>query len=178
MEALHQENVNFCTEESRNDEESKCPSKLSDLYEGQCKEPSESAKTQEAVKKDYGTKIAEHLMKMESRTDVTDFLSQHKVSGDYRAKMVDWIVEVLTTFKCSDQSFFKTIQLLDRYYAEIGQSLGTSSLHMTGIVCMFIATKYEDIVPLLMRTIVNKVGHNKFTKQQVMEKEMEILRVL
>ena len=43
---------------------------------------------------------------------------------------------------------------------------------------MFIATKYEDIVPLLMRTIVNKVGHNKFTKQQVMEKEMEILRVL
>lgn len=67
---------------------------------------------------------------------------------------------------------------MDRYYAEVGQSLGTSSLHMTGIVCMFIATKYEDIVPLLMRTIVNKVGHNKFTKQQVIEKEMEILKVL
>lgn len=49
---------------------------------------------------------------------------------------------------------------------------------MTGIICMFIATKYEDIVPLLMRTIVNKVGHNKFTKQQVMEKETEVLKVL
>jgi Cyclin, N-terminal domain len=115
---------------------------------------------------------------MESRTDVTNFLGSHKVAPDYRAKMVDWIVEVLTTFKCSDQAFFKTIQLLDRYYAEILEPLGTHSLHMTGVVCMFIATKYEDIVPLLMRTIVNKVGHNKFTKQQVVEKELEILRVL
>jgi predicted nuclease with TOPRIM domain len=109
LDALRQENVNLDTEESRNDEESKCPSKFSDLYEGQCKGLSESAKTQEALKKDYGSEIAEHLMKMESRNNVTDFLSQHKVSADYRAKMVDWIVEVLTTFKCSDQSFFKTI---------------------------------------------------------------------
>jgi len=53
---------------------------------------------------------------------------------------------------------------MDRYYKEVGQSLGTSTLHLTGVICMFIATKYEDIIPLLMRTIVNKVGHNKFTK--------------
>lgn len=43
---------------------------------------------------------------------------------------------------------------------------------------MFIATKYEDIIPLLMRTIVNKVGHNKFSKAEIQLKELEILKVL
>ena len=43
---------------------------------------------------------------------------------------------------------------------------------------MFIATKYEDIIPLLMRTIINKVGHNKFTKAEIQTKELEMLKVL
>jgi hypothetical protein len=127
---------------------------------------------------DFGAGINAHLTHLESQVDLTGFLSAHKVTTEYRAKMIDWMVEVLSTFKCSDQAFFKTIQIMDRYYAESQHQLGTSSLHMTGVVAMFIATKYEDIIPLLMRTIINKVGHGKFTKQQIMEKELEVLRVL
>jgi len=41
-------------------------------------------------------------MKLEANMQQDSFLSAHKVSVEYRAKMVDWIVEVLTTFKCSD----------------------------------------------------------------------------
>jgi hypothetical protein len=48
-------------------------------------------------------------MNLEAGVDKTDFLGRHKVSAEYRAKMVDWMVEVLTTFKCSDQAFFKTV---------------------------------------------------------------------
>ena len=106
-------------------------------------------------------------MELEKTVDCTNFLSSHKVSADYRAKMIDWMVEVLTTFKCSDQAFFKTVQILDRYYAESSKPLSQSSLHLSGVVAMFIATKYEDIIPLLMRTIINKVGHGKFTKKEV-----------
>jgi hypothetical protein len=42
QKVLPRENPNLDTEESRNEEESKCPSKVSDLYEGQCKELSEN----------------------------------------------------------------------------------------------------------------------------------------
>jgi hypothetical protein len=31
-----------------------------------------------------------------------DHMSIHKINGVYRAKMVDWIMEVLTAFKCED----------------------------------------------------------------------------
>jgi len=43
-------------------------------------------------------------------------LASHKVSGIYRAKMVDWMVEVLTAFKCEDQTFFLAVNLMDRYF--------------------------------------------------------------
>ena len=43
---------------------------------------------------------------------------------------------------------------------------------------MFIASKYEDVIPLLMKTIINKIGHNKFNQTQIEEKEIEILKVL
>jgi hypothetical protein len=88
------------------------------------------------------------------------------------------MVEVLTTFKNSDQTFFLAINLMDRYFKDSERVLQGSELHLTGIVSMFIASKYEDIMPLLMKTVINKIGHNKFSLRQVEEKELEILRVI
>jgi hypothetical protein len=77
--------------------------------------------------------------------------------------MVDWMIEVLTTFKNSDQTFFLAINLLDRYFKNTNKPLPSTELHISGIVSMFIASKYEDVIPLLMRTVINKIGHNKFS---------------
>lgn len=178
LETLDSENMSLNMTGTKVGADQKSVSSFSDLPIEALNALSEEQKMQAAARQHYGQGIADHIMKLESTVDLTGFLDEHKISADYRAKMVDWMVEVLTTFKCSDQAFFKTVQIMDRYYAEIGKPTGTSSLHMTGVVAMFIATKYEDIIPLLMRTIVNKVGHGKFTKQQVNQKELEILRVL
>jgi cyclin A len=48
----------------------------------------------------------------------------------------------------------------------------SSDLHLTGICSMFLASKYEDIIPILMRTLINKIGHNKFSQEQIEEKEI------
>ena len=76
--------------------------------------------------------------------------------------MVDWMVEVLTAFKCSDSTFFIAVNLMDRYFDALNQqrkSLELNELHITGITCMFMASKYEDIYPLLMKTVFNKIAH-------------------
>lgn len=67
---------------------------------------------------------------------------------------------------------------MDRYFKNIEKGLQSSELHLTGIVSMFISSKYEDIIPLLMKTVVNKIGHNKFEQSQIELKELEILKVL
>lgn len=46
------------------------------------------------------------------------FLSKHDVTSPYRAKMVDWMIEVMASYKCSERSLFKAIEIMDRYYAK------------------------------------------------------------
>ncbi len=53
-----------------------------------------------------------------------------------------------------------------------------SDLHLSGVCAMFIASKYEDIVPLMMRTVLKKIGHGKFTLEQTQVRELEILQAL
>lgn len=56
---------------------------------------------------DYGESINAYLKNLESQSQISaDYLENHKINGIYRAKMVDWMAEVLTAFKCSDQTFF------------------------------------------------------------------------
>ncbi len=43
---------------------------------------------------------------------------------------------------------------------------------------MFISSKYEDLSPLLMRTIINKIGHGKFSLSSVLGREVKMLRTI
>lgn len=43
---------------------------------------------------------------------------------------------------------------------------------------MFVASKYEEVIPLMMKTMVNKIAHTKFSREQIQEKEIEILKAL
>lgn len=43
---------------------------------------------------------------------------------------------------------------------------------------MFMASKYEDVKPLLMKTVVNKIGHSKIPEENIKNQEMEILQAL
>jgi hypothetical protein len=43
---------------------------------------------------------------------------------------------------------------------------------------MFIASKYEDVFPLLMKTVFNKIGHKKISEDDIRNQENDILRVL
>ncbi len=43
---------------------------------------------------------------------------------------------------------------------------------------MFIASKYEDVLPLMMKTVFNKIGHKKIPINDIRDRELDILRVL
>jgi hypothetical protein len=139
--------------------------------------------TQKNLLKDYGTGIDRYLKELEVDMGVSSelLLKGHEVTSAYRAKMVDWMVEVMTAFKCTDQTFFVAISLMDRYFnqlAKTGKILKLEELHVTGITCMFMASKYEDIYPLLLRTVYQKIAHKKISTAEIRERELMILKAL
>lgn len=82
-----------------------------------------------------------------------------------RAKMVDWLTEVLTSYNLSTACYFITINVMDRFFWMAKSVQCVEELHLIGITSLFIASKYEEIAPLRLKTIVEKIGHNKFSNQ-------------
>ena len=92
--------------------------------------------------------------------------------------MVDWMFEVINAFKMSEQTFFLSVQYLDRFLGTSSRKHDVSELHLIGITCMFIASKYEDITPLYLKTMVKKVSHGKIKGKEILDLEKEIVNTL
>lgn len=92
--------------------------------------------------------------------------------------MVDWMIEVLTNFKCEDQTFFMAANLLDRYLKAKTEPQEIADLHLMGVTAMFIASKYEDVYPLKMKMVYEKIAHKKLPIDKIKSMELEILKTI
>ena len=89
--------------------------------------------------------------------------------------MIDWKIEVLTNFKCDDQTFFLAVNLMDRFFKNCRQRKEVSDLHAIGVTSMFIASKFEDIYPLKMKTVFEKIAHKKLEISRIKAIELDML---
>ena len=46
---------------------------------------------------------------------VRDPLRGHKITKECRTKMTDWMIEVCSSFKCSQRTYFLAVTILDKY---------------------------------------------------------------
>ena len=112
------------------------------------------------VHTDLAADIDKYLRVIELQNDTSDCLVNHpQINDGLRARMIDWMIEVLTNFKCDDQTFFLAVSLMDRYFKLTPEQKLLSELHVTGVTCMFVASKFEDIYPLKMKTVFEKIAH-------------------
>lgn len=92
--------------------------------------------------------------------------------------MVDWIIEVTQVYKTDERVFFLAVALMDNFLASSSQSLQTSDVHGLGLTCMFMASKFEDIHPLDMRSLHSRIGHKQIPINMILQREREIFTTL
>ena len=126
----------------------------------------------------YGQDIDEYQRELEVESNTANSLNRHKVTAALRSRMVDWMIEVLTNFKCDEQTFFLAVSLLDRYFKGKQETREVSDLHILGVTSMFVASKYEDIYPLKMKMVFEKIAHKKLPVEKIKAMEMDILKVI
>ena len=54
------------------------------------------------VRRELGGDIQKYLRARELEFDTTNCLERHEITAPIRARMADWIIEVLTNFYCDD----------------------------------------------------------------------------
>lgn len=85
--------------------------------------------------------------------------------------MVDWMIEVLSSYKMSEDCFFRSVRYMDLLFKNSEKKLQVADLHLVGVVAMFTASKYEEIYPLKLNVIFDKICRRKFPKEDILKME-------
>lgn len=103
------------------------------------------------------------------------FLKRHNISSNSRTKMVGWMMEVFASYSSEPLSFFLAVEIMDNYLQKAKKKYNEKDLHLIGLVSMYLSSKMEDIIPLHMVHIKKKIGHDKFTENQIIMMERDII---
>lgn len=86
--------------------------------------------------------------------------------------MVDWLFEIGTKMNIEDKTvLFQAINLMDRYYDSVSDSLPAKDLQLTAVTSLFIASKNLEVDPLDLKTCATTLCFNKYSKTMFLQKE-------
>ena len=123
----------------------------------------------------YGREIYRYSMELDVFSSIPDPLKNHAISPKFRIKLVDWLFEVFFALSCSESTIYLTIHLLDGYLFRSKKKILDEDLHLLGVVCLFIASKNEDLSPLFMHDLRSKICHGRFSDKDIKNMERLIL---
>jgi hypothetical protein len=118
------------------------------------------------------------LLSMQAPNLKCNVLANHEIRPETRAKMISWMIEVLSQFRCEGQTFFLSVSYLDRFLAASRDVLKDCEIHLIGIVCMFIASKMQETPCLSLQIVHDKIALKKFTTKQILQAELKVLETL
>ncbi|KAF7637745.1 hypothetical protein Mgra_00002721 [Meloidogyne graminicola] len=76
-----------------------------------------------------------------------DYLKDRKsVTGRMRQILADWLFHVQARFDLLNETLSLTINLLDRSLIAMADSINKENLQLLGVTCLFISSKYEEIM--------------------------------
>jgi hypothetical protein len=102
------------------------------------------------------------LSKEEELSPIKDVLVKHNISPNLRARMVDWMLEVVPAMRNSTQTFFQSVRLLDTFLSKSVEPVMDTEIHLLGSVCMFVASKFHDVNCLHIDNVRSVLLRNEF----------------
>lgn len=103
---------------------------------------------------------------MKKQPDITDAM---------RCILIDWLVEVAEEFKLDQQTLYMSISIVDRFLSNM--SILRSKLQLLGATAMYIASKFEEILPPELADFTY-ITDDTYTKSQIVRMERLVLKIL
>lgn len=106
------------------------------------------------------------------------FMSKHTINPSIRTKMVNWMLEVFHSFQSNEETIFAAVKIMDKYIWKTKDKLKTEDIHLIGMVCMYLASKTYDMVPIQMNSLKHLIGHDLFSQKVIKEMEKKIIKTI
>ncbi|XP_018600239.1 G2/mitotic-specific cyclin-B1 [Scleropages formosus] len=125
---------------------------------------------------EYVKDIYKYLRQLEVEQSVRPkYLEGREVTGNMRAILIDWLVQVQIKFRLLQETMYMTVAIIDRFLQD--HPVPKKQLQLVGVTAMFIASKYEEMYPPEIADFAF-VTDRAYTTAQIRDMEMKILRVL
>ncbi|XP_017315379.1 G2/mitotic-specific cyclin-B1 isoform X2 [Ictalurus punctatus] len=125
---------------------------------------------------EYVKDIYKYLRQLEADQAVRPrYLEGGEVTGNMRAILIDWLVQVQIKFRLLQETMYMTLAIIDRFLQD--HPVPKKQLQLVGVTAMFIASKYEEMYPPEIADFAF-VTDRAYSTAQIREMEMSILRVL
>nr|XP_056704041.1 G2/mitotic-specific cyclin-B1 [Euleptes europaea] len=125
---------------------------------------------------EYVKDIYNYLKVLEEQQSVRpNYLAGQEITGNMRAILIDWLVQVQMKFKLLQETMYMTVGIIDRFLQN--NKVTKKMLQLVGVTSMFIASKYEEMFPPEIGDFAFVTDHT-YTNQQIRQMEMKILRSL
>jgi len=127
---------------------------------------------------DYVHEIMEHLRETEEKYAPKAGLMtkiQTDINEKMRAILVDWLVDVHLKFKLLPETFYLTINIIDRFLGVT--PIIRQKLQLVGVAAMLIASKYEEIYPPEVKDF-EYVTDRAYNREEILDMEGKIIACL
>ena len=113
----------------------------------------------------YVHEIYSFLRKSEIKYKPVNYMAtQSDISPSMRAILVDWLVEVAEEYKLASETLYLCANYIDRYLSR--KIVARGHLQLLGIVCMLIASKFEEVYAPAVDEFVY-ISDNTYSKEEV-----------
>jgi cyclin A len=126
---------------------------------------------------DYKEDIMKYMRKIEKENRAKeDYMKkQMDITNSMRSILVDWLVEVAEEYKMNVETLYLACNFIDRFLSQM--SVLRNKLQLVGTSCMYIAAKYEEIIPPGVNEFVY-ITDDTYTRKQVLRMEHLLLRIM
>lgn len=127
---------------------------------------------------EYANDIYAYLMRLENMYAIRSNFLEHQmdVTPKMRSVLLDWINEVHHQFNLEVETFHMTVSMIDRYLQSTS-STPRKHLQLVGVTALFMASKYEEMMPPEINDFVY-VTDDTYSKRQILQMEMKIFKAL
>ncbi|KAI9728702.1 MAG: G2/mitotic-specific cyclin [Chrysothrix sp. TS-e1954] len=126
---------------------------------------------------EYVYEILEYMRVLETRTMPNAKYMDHQKELEWRMRgvLIDWLLEVHTRFHLLPETFYLTVNIIDRFLTV--KEVELQRLQLVGVTAMFIASKYEEVLSPHIGNFVHVAG-DEFTEEEILKAERYILASL
>jgi cyclin B len=129
-------------------------------------------------KVDYVHEMYNYFSSRETCTSVRPLYmeDQNHLNELMRSILVDWLVDVCSTFHLTMATLFLTVNLIDRYL-ELSPDVSRKEFQLVGVAALWVASKYEEIRPMEIHQLID-ICDSCYSKKQIFQKEKDIVHCL